>query len=596
MLVKNIKKETTKNMRSFLTLKDFISEHKWKYLIGVFWLLIIDSVQLVVPQIFRNLTNDFQNSALSSGRILNYVLLTILTGVIIGVGRYSWRIYIFGTSRTLEYYLRKRIFNHLLTLSPNYFNTHKTGDLMAHATNDVNAVRMAMGQGIMMIVDSSFMTILSFVMMARTTNIKLTAIALFTLPFIFLFVSKFGKIIHKRFRIVQESFSDLTDTTQESFSGIRVVKSFVQEELVLKKFSEVNTDNLKKNLDLVLVSGTFHPFIQFISSVSFLLVIFFGGKEVILNRITLGDFIAFNSYLGLLIWPMMALGWVINILQRGSASMERINSILHEVSDISEPINPVSLEKAKGIVEFDNVSFKYPGSETYALENLSFSIDQGKSLAIVGRTGSGKTTIVSLLLRLYDIEDGSISFDNIDIKEISLKSLRENIGYVPQDNFLFSSTIESNIGFGFDESTSYDKVIKAAKLAEVYDNIIEFPNQFQTILGERGVTLSGGQKQRTSIARAIIKEPSVLVLDDSLSAVDTETEENILKNLDKIMNTRTTIIISHRISTVKNCDEIIFLSDGKIVERGTHSYLLSLNGLYADLYEKQLLEEKLVND
>ncbi|MDR7857297.1 ABC transporter ATP-binding protein [Tissierella sp.] len=583
-------------MRSFLTLKDFVSKHKWKYLIGVFWLLIIDSVQLVVPQIFRNLTNDFQNNTLSSSRILNYVLLTILTGVIIGVGRYSWRIYIFGTSRTLEYYLRKRIFNHLLTLSPNYFNTHKTGDLMAHATNDVNAVRMAMGQGIMMIVDSSFMTILSFVMMARTTNIKLTAIALFTLPFIFLFVSKFGKIIHKRFRIVQESFSDLTDTTQESFSGIRVIKSFVQEELVLNKFSEVNNDNLKKNLDLVLVSGTFHPFIQFISSVSFLLVIFFGGKEVILNRITLGDFIAFNSYLGLLIWPMMALGWVINILQRGSASMERINTILNEVSDIPEPINPISLDKAKGIVKFENVSFKYPGSETYALENLSFSIDQGKSLAIVGRTGSGKTTIVNLLLRLYDIEDGSISFDNIDIKEISLKSLRENIGYVPQDNFLFSSTIEANIGFGFDESTSYDKVIEAAQLAEVYDNIIEFPNQFQTILGERGVTLSGGQKQRTSIARAIIKEPSVLVLDDSLSAVDTETEENILKNLGKIMNTRTTIIISHRISTVKNCDEIIFLSDGKIVERGTHSYLLALNGLYADLYEKQLLEEKLIND
>lgn len=596
MLVKNIKKEITKNMRSFLTLKDFVSKHKWKYLIGVFWLLIIDSVQLVVPQIFRNLTNDFQNNTLSSSRILNYVLLTILTGVIIGVGRYSWRIYIFGTSRTLEYYLRKRIFNHLLTLSPNYFNTHKTGDLMAHATNDVNAVRMAMGQGIMMIVDSSFMTILSFVMMARTTNIKLTAIALFTLPFIFLFVSKFGKIIHKRFRIVQESFSDLTDTTQESFSGIRVIKSFVQEELVLNKFSEVNNDNLKKNLDLVLVSGTFHPFIQFISSVSFLLVIFFGGKEVILNRITLGDFIAFNSYLGLLIWPMMALGWVINILQRGSASMERINTILNEVSDIPEPINPISLDKAKGIVKFENVSFKYPGSETYALENLSFSIDQGKSLAIVGRTGSGKTTIVNLLLRLYDIEDGSISFDNIDIKEISLKSLRENIGYVPQDNFLFSSTIEANIGFGFDESTSYDKVIEAAQLAEVYDNIIEFPNQFQTILGERGVTLSGGQKQRTSIARAIIKEPSVLVLDDSLSAVDTETEENILKNLGKIMNTRTTIIISHRISTVKNCDEIIFLSDGKIVERGTHSYLLALNGLYADLYEKQLLEEKLIND
>lgn len=315
-----------------------------------------------------------------------------------------------------------------------------------------------------------------------------------------------------------------------------------------------------------------------------------------MNRITLGDFIAFNSYLGLLIWPMMALGWVINILQRGSASMERINTILNEKPDIVEIEKPISLDKAKGIVKFENVSFKYPGSETYALQNLSFSIDEGKSLAIVGRTGSGKTTIVSLLLRLYDIQSGNISFDNIDIKNISLKSLRENIGYVPQDNFLFSSTIEENISFGFDKSISYEKVIEAARLAEVYDNIIEFPNQFQTVLGERGVTLSGGQKQRTSIARAIIKEPSVLVLDDSLSAVDTETEENILKNLDNIMNTKTTIIISHRVSTVKNCDEIIFLADGKVVERGTHSYLLSINGHYADLYEKQLLEEKLIND
>lgn len=583
-------------MRVFLTLKDFISKHKWNYLIGIFWLLVIDSVQLIVPQIFRNLTNDFQNNALNHNAIIKYVFLTILTGVIIGVGRYFWRIHIFGTSRTLEYYLRKRIFNHLLTLSPNYFNTHKTGDLMAHATNDVNAIRMAMGQGIMMIVDSSFMTILSLIMMAKTANIKLTVIALFTLPFIFFFVSKFGKIIHKRFKIVQEAFSDLTDTTQESFSGIRVVKSFVQEDLVLDKFSKVNNENLKKNIDLVKVSGTFHPFIQFISSISFLLVIFYGGKEVILNKITLGDFIAFNSYLGLLIWPMMALGWVINILQRGAASMERINSILDEKPDISDMKEAIVLDKPKGKIEFNKVSFKYPGSDNYAIKDLSFTLEQGKSLAIIGRTGCGKTTIISLLLRLYDIDEGTILFDDIDIKNISLKSLRENMGYVPQDNFLFSSTIHENIGFAFDSTLPMENIIHAAKLAEVYDNIMEFPNQFETLLGERGVTLSGGQKQRTSIARAIIKEPSVLILDDSLSAVDTETEENILLNLTKVMNMNTSIIISHRISTVKNCDEIIFLEDGQMVERGAHDNLLSLKGHYSKLYEKQLLEEKIINN
>jgi ATP-binding cassette subfamily B protein len=480
-----------------------------------------------------------------------------------------------------------------LTLSPNYFNTHKTGDLMAHATNDINAVRMALGQGVMMIVDSSFMIILSLIMMVRTTNLKLTATALFTLPLIIFVVNRFGKIIHKRFRIVQEAFSNLTDTTQESFSGIRVIKSFVQEDLVLENFTKVNNDNLKKNLDLVKVSGTFHPFIQFISSISFLLVILYGGKEVILNKISLGDFIAFNSYLGLLVWPMMALGFVINTLQRGAASMERINNILNEKPEIVNIDNPINLENVKGQIEFKNVSFKYPGTNQYALENISFLIKEGQSLAILGRTGSGKTTVVSLLLRLYDISEGTITFDDIEIGDLSLRSLRENIGYVPQDNFLFSTSISENIGFAFDEKISDEEICLAAKMAEVYDNIIDFPNKFDTVLGERGVTLSGGQKQRTSIARALIKNPSVLILDDSLSSVDTETEEKILTNLKTIMKSKTTILISHRTSTVKSCDHIIYLEEGRILEQGNHDELLSLNGLYADLYEKQLLEEKI---
>lgn len=583
-------------MKSFFTLKEFISKHKWSYFFGVLWLIIVDSVQLIVPQIYRNLTDDFQNNLLSSQAIIKYALLIIGTGIVISFGRYLWRIYILGTSRTLEYYLRDRIFNHLLTLSPNYFNSHKTGDLMAHATNDINAVRMALGQGVMMIVDSSFMIILSLIMMVRTTNLKLTATALFTLPLIIFVVNRFGKIIHKRFRIVQEAFSNLTDTTQESFSGIRVIKSFVQEDLVFENFTKVNNDNLKKNLNLVRVSGTFHPFIQFISSISFLLVILYGGKEVILNKISLGDFIAFNSYLGLLVWPMMALGFVINTLQRGAASMERINNILNEKPEIVNIDNPINLENVKGQIEFKNVSFKYPETNQYALENISFLIKEGQSLAILGRTGSGKTTIVSLLLRLYDISEGTITFDDIEIGDLSLKSLRENIGYVPQDNFLFSTSISENIGFAFDEEISDEEISLAAKMAEVYDNIIDFPNQFDTILGERGVTLSGGQKQRTSIARALIKNPSVIILDDSLSSVDTETEEKILTNLKTIMKKKTTILISHRTSTVKDCDQIIYLEEGRIVEQGNHDELLSLNGLYADLYEKQLLEEKIAKE
>lgn len=581
-------------MKSFSTLKEFLLKHKWSYLFGVFWLLLIDSVQLIEPQIFRKLGNDFDNNLLNSTAIIKYALMIIIIGLVISIGRYFWRIYIIGTSRKLEYYLRNKIFNHLLLLSPNYFNTHKTGDLMAHATNDVNAVRMAIGQGTIMMVDSTFMMILSIVMMVRTAGVKLTAISLFTLPLIIVIVTRFGKIIHKRFRIVQEAFSNLSDTIQESFSGIRVVKSFVQEDLVFEKFTEVNEENLKKNLDLVKISGTFHPLIQFVSSISFLLIILYGGKEVIYGRISLGDFIAFNLYLGLLVWPMMALGFVINMLQRGAASMDRINQILDEKPEIFDKEDKIELDDPKGKISFENVNFKYPGANNYALKNINFTIEEGKSLAIVGRTGSGKSTIVSLLLRLYDIEDGEISFDDIGIKDLSLKSLRENIGYVPQDNFLFSTSLENNISFAFDDPVPDEKIIQATKFSEVYDNIVEFPDGFKTILGERGVTLSGGQKQRTAIARAIIKDPSVLILDDSLSAVDTETEERILNNLKNVAN-KTTIIISHRISTVKDSDEIIYIEDGQIVERGSHSELLSLNGLYRDLHEKQLLEEKIIN-
>ena len=588
-----LKRRAKDNMKSFLTLKEFLLKHKWSYAFGIIWLLIVDFIQLLVPQILRNLTNDFQNNLLDPAGIIRYALLIIGTGIGISFGRYLWRIYILGTSRNLEYYLRNKIFNHLLKLSPNYFNTHKTGDLMAHATNDINAVRTALGQGIMMIVDSSFMIVLSLIMMVRTTNLRLTAIALFTLPLIIVVVNRFGKIIHKRFGYVQEAFSNLTDTIQESFSGIRVAKSFVQEDLVFEDFTNINNDNLEKNLELVKVSGTFHPFIQFISSISFLLVILYGGKEVILNRIDLGDFIAFNSYLGLLVWPMMALGFVINRLQRGAASMDRINKILEEVPEITDRNNPIELKDVKGRIEFKNVNFKYPNTDTYALKDLNFVLEPGKSLAILGRTGSGKTTIISTLIRLYDINEGSISLDGVDIKNLSLDSLRSNIGYVPQDNFLFSTTISQNIGFSFDEELPISKIHEAAQMAQVYDNVMEFPNKFDTILGERGVTLSGGQKQRTSIARAIAKKPAIMILDDSLSAVDTETEEKILNNLETIMDTTTTIIVSHRISTVKDCDEIIYLDEGRIVERGNHNQLIALNGFYKDLHEKQLLEEKI---
>lgn len=580
-------------MKAFRTLRGFFVEHKWYYILGIVWLIIIDSIQLLVPQILRRATNLLQEGKLTYAGILKYGLFIMLTGLGIAIGRFFWRNYIIGTSRKLEYYLRKKLFGHLLTLSPNFFHTHKTGDLMAHATNDIHSIRHALGMGIVMFIDSVFLTLLTIVMMVRTTNFRLTIIALFTLPFISVIVRKFGKVIHRRFRQVQEAFSQLTDTTQESFAGIRVIKSFVQEDLVIEEFNKVNRNNFEKNLKLVRVHGIFYPLINYIAAISFFIVIIYGGRLVILDLITLGDFIAFNNYLNLLVWPMMAMGWVINFIQRGIASMERINALLDEKPEIVDSVNAKELNSVEGKIQFENVYFKYPTSKDYVLKDINFTIEPGQTLAIVGKTGSGKTTIVNLLLRLYDIEKGSILIDGINIKDIKLKSIRENIGYVPQDNFLFSTSIRDNIGFAFDKAIDEETMIHSSKLAQVYDNIIAFPNQFDTVLGERGVTLSGGQKQRVSIARALAKDSPILILDDSLSAVDTETEELILNGLKSVTNQKTTIIISHRISTVKDADEIIVIDEGEIIERGTHDSLLELNGLYRYLYEKQLLEEKI---
>lgn len=580
-------------VESFKTLKPFILEHKWKYILGIIWLIIIDTVQLLVPKILGNATDDIAANVLGREGLLRYALLIVLTGAIISLGRYFWRIYIIGPSRTLEYYLRKKLFNKFLTLSTNYYNKNKTGDLMAHATNDINAVRMALGPGTIMLVDAIFLISLSLYMMISIAGFKFTMILVSTFPLIMIIVNIFGKIIYKRFKIVQGAFSNLSDVTQESLSGIRVIKSFVQEDLVSDMFSDVNKDNLEKNLNLVKIHGLFNPLLQFLASISFFILIFYGGRQVIGNEISLGDFVAFNLYLGYLVWPTRALGMVINVLQRGMASMDRLNSIFDETPEINESSNPISLHNPRGNVEFKNVSFKYPNTNNYAIKNIDFLLKEGKSLALIGPTGSGKTTIINLLLRMYDIHEGEILFEDHNIKDLSLKSLREAIGYVPQDNFLFSETISENISFAYDEEIAMENIIRASKAAEVYENIVEFPKQFETILGERGVTLSGGQKQRTSIARALIKEPPVVILDDSLSAVDTETEEKILNNLSNMLENTTSIIISHRVSTIKDADEILFLKDGQIVERGSHVHLLELNGDYKNLYDKQLLEKKI---
>lgn len=547
-------------------------------------------MQLMIPGLLGDFTDQLSLGTLDTNGLFGYVRTIGIIGLTIGFSRFMWRIFIIGTSRKLEHFLRNKLVGHLQKLSPSYFNHHKTGDLMAHATNDINAIRMAFGQGVIMTTDAIVISTITVFLMINQVGVQLTFIAMIPLPFLATGARLMGKLIHKRFRSVQEAFSNLTDKAQENLSGIRVVKAFVQEDAEINKFNEASQNHVNMNMRLIRIWGALHPLIQVISTFSMLLVLGFGGRAVIYGDISIGDFVAFNSYLGMMIWPMMAIGWVMNVIQRGAASMDRINAILLERPEIRDANDAVDLD-VKGEIEFKDLTFSYEKGEP-ALKNINLKIPQGKTVAIIGRTGSGKTTLVSLLLRLANPPKGTMFIDGVDINKIKLKALRESIGYVPQDNFLFSATISENIAFALDDYTD-EQVVEAAKFAQVYDNIMDFPETFETMMGERGVTLSGGQKQRVSIARAIIKDPSILILDDSLSAVDTHTEEEILKGLKTIMASRTSIIISHRVSTVKEADEILVLEDGGIVERGTHDQLLEHEGLYYQLHLKQLLEEKL---
>lgn len=577
-------------MKSFKTLKTFIKAHAWRYALGIFWLIAVNYTNLQIPRLLGTVTDLIQTRQIDGTGILRYAGIILGIAAVMALGRYFWRIYIMGSSRRLEHYLRNRLFAHLETLSVDFFNNHKTGDLMAHATNDINAIRMAMGPGVLMLMDSLFLTVVTVYTMATKIDWRLTLIALVPLPLLAGVASILGKRIHVLFRGVQQAFSSLTDRVQETFSGIRVIKSFVQEESELERFDAAAQDYAAKNLRMAKIWGLMWPLIQLISGVSFMIVLGYGGILIINARITLGEFIAFNTYLGMLIWPMMAVGRVINVLQRGAASMDRLNALFQQEPTVFDnPDSVRALDSLQGEIEFCGLNFSYPNG-TSALKDINIKLKVGETLAIIGRTGSGKTTLVNLLLRLYNTEPGQLCIDGMDINEVPLALLRENIGYVPQDNFLFSDTIANNISFAGEYSQA--EIEEAARLAQVYDNIIEFPNQFETMSGERGVTLSGGQKQRVAIARALIKDPKILILDDCLSAVDTQTEEKILQGLRRIMKGRTSIIISHRISTVEGADEIIVLEDGAIAERGNHEFLVQNGGLYQQLFYKQQLEKQ----
>ncbi len=526
--------------------------------------------------------------------------MIIPTAIIIGglalgiaVSRFLWRYLIVFTGIDFENWIRGNLYGHLLKLPRSYYHRTKTGDLMAHATNDINQIRMASTGGIIMGVDALFMTITTIVIMATTIDPMLTFLALIPMPIIAIGVRVVGRIIHGKYMRVQRVFSSLSEKVQESFSGIRVIKSFSQEEEDLASFNEINQENFEENMSLAKTQSMFFPVIRFIGSLSSILGIVIGTRYVLDGRISLGSFVAFINYLEMLVWPMMAMGFLINRLQQGAASVDRVNKVFDEKSDLrdtEETPLPADLS-----ITFKDLDFYYPGEKQPALKDINLHIPQGSSLGILGRTGSGKTTLVNLFLRLYNIKPNMLFIGDKDINSLSIRQTRDIFGIVPQDNFLFSTTIEKNIALS-EREVDEEKVLEVAREAALHEEVLEFPAQYKTYLGERGVNLSGGQRQRTSIARLLYKAPPILILDDALSAVDTKTEEGILEHLDHRLDHHTTIAISHRISTLKNMDHIIFMEDGRITEEGTHQQLLELGGSYAEIYERQLLEERIERD
>lgn len=573
-------------------IRKFFKKYSLNYILGIIALLIVDIAQTRVPIIVGGVIDGIERKSIELSAIKSAITWLFIIAGIMYAGRLLWRFFIFGTSRSIERDIRNEMFAHLEKMSAKYYQKHSPGEVMSYMTNDLEAVRNALAMGIMTLFDVIALGTITLFNMVTEIDPMLTLAAVIPLMTIAISVRFAGKEMFKRFTGKQEAFTILSDFVQENLSGIKVIKSFVQEDKFIDAFEKENKNAYEKNIKLMKLQAIMHPFMQLISGLALAVTICYGGYLTIISRISLGDFTAFIAYLGMLVWPMIAIGIMINIFSQGAASLSRVEDILNEPVEIKDDESTVSMDRIEESIKFDNLNYKYPDTDNYVLQNISFEVKKGQTLGIIGRTGSGKTTLVNLLLRIFDPDENSVYIDGTDILNIPLNLLRKSIGYVPQDNFLFSDSIANNIDFGV-RNSDMDKIQSAARQAVVHDNIVEFKDGYDTVIGEKGVSLSGGQKQRISIARALIKEPEILILDDSVSAVDTDTEEKILNYLKELRVDKTNIIIAHRISTIQDSDLIIVLDEGKITESGTHEELLKNRGLYHSIYEKQLLEKML---